>query len=65
MHRIQFYKVSEPYGEFSGFAPCAIELDDERSPTPWLVPLSALTEIPSLGCEGLPTGLEACDCYAL
>ncbi len=30
MSRIEFYKVSEPYGEFSNFAPFPIEIDGNR-----------------------------------
>lgn len=33
MQRIEFYKVSEPYGQFSNFAPFPIELDRKRWPT--------------------------------
>jgi len=33
MNRIEFYRVSEAYGEFSNFAPFAIEIDGVRWPT--------------------------------
>lgn len=33
MPRIEFYKVSEPFGEFSNFAPFPVEIDGRRWPT--------------------------------
>ena len=33
MKRILFYRVNEPYGELSNFAPCPIELKGKVWPT--------------------------------
>jgi ribA/ribD-fused uncharacterized protein len=33
MNRIEFYEVSEPYGEFSNFAPFPVEINGKHWPT--------------------------------
>ena len=33
MNRILFYRISEPYGEFSNFAPCPVKLKGHTWPT--------------------------------